>query len=48
LEYEEKITQIFDAEVAEMILGALMLSAFVKKQDVNFKFLLIKNDVDDQ
>lgn len=47
LEYEEKISQIFDKEVAEIILGALTLSAYVKKQEVNFKFLLIANDDDD-
>ena len=47
LEYEEKITQIFDRDVAETVLGALTLSAFVKKTEVNFKFLLIVNDYDD-
>lgn len=47
LEYEEKISQIFDEAVAEMVLGALVLSAFVRKIDVNYKFLLIANDMDD-
>lgn len=47
LEYEEKIAQIFDEDVAEMILGALTLSSYVHKIDVNFQFLLIANDIDD-
>lgn len=47
LEYEEKIAQIFDQEVAEIILGALTLSTYVHKIDANFQFLLIPNDADD-
>lgn len=47
LEYEEKITDIFSKETAELIIGALSLLDNVKKIDVHFHLNLIAADVDD-
>jgi putative PIN family toxin of toxin-antitoxin system len=47
LEYEEKITDIFSKETAELIIGALSLFPNVKKIDVHFHLNLINADTDD-
>ncbi|MBK9014522.1 MAG: putative toxin-antitoxin system toxin component, PIN family [Saprospiraceae bacterium] len=47
LEYEEKITQIFDRETAETNIGALMLLQNVYKVDTYFQLRLIYHDLDD-
>ena len=47
LEYEEKITDIFSKETAELITGALSLLNNVKKIDVHFHLSLITKDPDD-
>ena len=47
LEYEEKLTEIFSVEVAELTLGALSLLDNVHKMDVHFQFNLISVDPDD-
>jgi putative PIN family toxin of toxin-antitoxin system len=47
LEYEEKITTIFDAQVAETLISALLIRDNVKKIDTYFDLYLIKNDIDD-
>ena len=46
-EYEEKISEIFSYEVAELLLGSLMLLPNVKKVDVHFSLNLISEDMDD-
>lgn len=47
LEYEEKITDIFSKETAELIIGAFNLLPNVKKIDIHFNLDLIKTDPDD-
>ena len=47
LEYEEKISDIFSKEIAELILGALTLLPNVKKTDIHFQLFLIDIDKDD-
>ncbi|NDC43110.1 MAG: putative toxin-antitoxin system toxin component, PIN family [Chitinophagia bacterium] len=47
LEYEEKMTEIFSIETAELILGALALTENVHKIDVHFQLNLISADADD-
>jgi putative PIN family toxin of toxin-antitoxin system len=47
LEYDEKITDIFSKETAELIIGSLLLLPNVKKIDVHFHLGLISTDVDD-
>lgn len=47
LEYEEKISDIFSRETAELVLGALALLPNVKKADVHYHLLLISADHDD-
>jgi putative PIN family toxin of toxin-antitoxin system len=47
LEYEEKITDIFSRETAELIIGALTLLPNVKKVDVFYHLYLIDTDKDD-
>jgi putative PIN family toxin of toxin-antitoxin system len=47
LEYEEKITDIFSKDTAELIIGALSLLPNVKKIDVHFHLNLITTDIDD-
>jgi len=47
LEYEEKISDIFSKETAELILGALTLLPNVKKTDIHFQLFLIDVDKDD-
>ena len=47
LEYEEKLIQNFDTEVAELTIDALLLLDNVKKIDVYFNFSLIEKDKDD-
>ncbi len=47
LEYEEKITDIFSNETAELIIGALMLLPNVKKIETHFHLELIFSDKDD-
>ena len=47
LEYEEKISDIFSKETAELILGALTLLPNVKKTDIHFQLFLIDKDKDD-
>jgi putative PIN family toxin of toxin-antitoxin system len=47
LEYEEKITDIFSKETAELVTGALLLLPNVKKIDVHYHLNLITADADD-
>lgn len=47
LEYEEKISDIFSKETAELILGALALLPNVKKTEIHFQLFLIDVDKDD-
>jgi predicted nucleic acid-binding protein len=47
LEYEEKITNVFSKETAELITGAFLMLSNVKKIDVYFDLGLITADVDD-
>ncbi|GGG84011.1 hypothetical protein GCM10007415_16450 [Parapedobacter pyrenivorans] len=47
LEYEEKITDIFSKETAELLLGAFTLLPNVKKTDIHYQLQLITQDVDD-
>ena len=47
LEYEEKISDIFSKETAEMLLGAFMLLPNVKKTEVHYHLQLITKDEDD-
>jgi uncharacterized protein len=47
LEYEEKVTEIFSKEVAELLIGSFTLLPNVKKVDVHFKLNLISEDLDD-
>ncbi|WP_262250376.1 putative toxin-antitoxin system toxin component, PIN family [Parapedobacter soli] len=47
LEYEEKITDIFSKEIAELLLGAFELLPNLKKTDVHYQLQLITHDVDD-
>lgn len=46
LEYEEKITDIFSKETADLFIGSLLLLPNVKKTDLHFKFELISHDQD--
>lgn len=47
LEYEEKITDIFSRETAELIIGAVSLMPNVKKIETYFHLNLISSDADD-
>ena len=47
LEYEEKISEIFSRETAELILGALALLPNVKKAEIHYNLFLISADSDD-
>jgi predicted nucleic acid-binding protein len=47
LEYEEKINQFFAPSTAQLFLDALGLMPNVHKIELYYKFLLIKNDTDD-
>lgn len=47
LEYEEKINQFFTPSTAQLFLDALGLMPNVHKIELYYKFLLIKNDSDD-
>src|SRR5437868_13145969 len=47
LEYEEKITDIFSSETAELIIGAFALFSNVRKVDIHFNLNLISADPDD-
>ena len=47
MEYEEKITDIFSSETAELIIGAFSLLPNVKKVDIHFHLSLIVGDPDD-
>ena len=47
LEYEEKITDIFSRETAELILGALALLPNVRKAEIHYNLFLISTDSDD-
>ena len=47
LEYEEKITDIFSRETAELLAGAFSLLANERKIDVHFHLNLIAADEDD-
>lgn len=47
LEYEEKISDIFSRETAELIIGALSLLPNVKKIETYFHLNLISSDADD-
>ena len=47
LEYEEKITDLFSKETAELLIGAFTLFDNVKKSDIHFHLNLISVDPDD-
>ena len=47
LEYEEKISDIFSSETAELIIGAFALLPNVRKVDIHFHLSLIAADPDD-
>jgi uncharacterized protein len=47
LEYEEKINDFFAPSTSQLFLDALHLLPNVHKIDLYYKFLLIKNDADD-
>lgn len=47
LEYEEKVSDIFSKETAELIIGAFALLPNVIKVDVHFHLNLITTDIDD-
>ena len=47
LEYEEKITANFDAELAETFLSALLINSHVRKIETYFNLNLIDADKDD-
>jgi putative PIN family toxin of toxin-antitoxin system len=47
LEYEEKLTQIYNQEVAELTIGALMLLPNVQRIEIYFDIRLITQDMDD-
>jgi putative PIN family toxin of toxin-antitoxin system len=47
LEYEEKITDIFSKETAELIIGALSLLPNVKKAEIHYHLFLIDVDKED-
>ncbi len=47
LEYEEKISSIFSKDVAELIIGALLLLPNVKKTEIRYHLSLITSDQDD-
>ncbi|MBS1532202.1 MAG: PIN domain-containing protein [Bacteroidetes bacterium] len=47
LEYEEKITDLFSKETAELITGAFSLLTNVRKTDVHFHLNLVVADEDD-
>jgi putative PIN family toxin of toxin-antitoxin system len=47
LEYDEKISDIFSGETAELILGAFALLPNVKKADIHYHMFLISADNDD-
>ena len=44
LEYEEKITDIFSKEIAELIIGAISLLPNVKKAEIHYHLFLIDID----
>ena len=47
LEYEEKIATIFDSQVAETLISAILMRNNVKKIEPYFDLYIIRNDVDD-
>jgi len=47
LEYEEKISDIFSVETAELTVGALSLLSNVHKIDIHYHLRLIESDQDD-
>lgn len=47
LEYEEKITDIFSKEAAELLFGAFALLPNVRKTDIHYQLQLITQDMDD-
>ena len=47
LEYDEKITEFFDGDVAEDIIGGLLLLPNVCRTDIYFNLNLIDTDADD-
>ena len=47
LEYEEKIATIFDFQVAETLISAILMRNNVKKVEPYFDLYLIQHDVDD-
>ena len=47
MEYEEKITEIFSKDTAELIIGAFTLLDNIKKSDIHFHLKLISVDQDD-
>ncbi len=47
MEYEEKLTSIFNKEVAEFTIAAILYNKYVKKIEPYFQLQLIKADEDD-
>ena len=47
LEYEEKLTQIYNSEIAELVMGTLLILPNVIRTEVYFDMRLITHDADD-
>ncbi|HRK79829.1 MAG TPA: putative toxin-antitoxin system toxin component, PIN family [Saprospiraceae bacterium] len=47
LEYEEKLSQIYDQETAELVMSVLLMLPNVEKVNIYFDFRLIAPDADD-
>jgi putative PIN family toxin of toxin-antitoxin system len=47
LEYEEKLSQIYDPETAELVISVLLMLPNVEKINIYFDFRLIVPDADD-
>ena len=47
LEYKEKLTQIYNAEIAELVIGTLMVLPNVIRTEIFYDMRLIVYDVDD-
>jgi putative PIN family toxin of toxin-antitoxin system len=47
LEYEEKLSQIYDTETAELVISVLLMLPNVEKINIYFDFRLIVPDADD-
>ncbi|MEZ5042166.1 MAG: putative toxin-antitoxin system toxin component, PIN family [Saprospiraceae bacterium] len=46
-EYEEKLSQIYDQEIAELVTSSFLLLPNIHKSDIYFDLRLVSKDVDD-